>query len=485
VISPADHRFAPRNASPIIRNYSQLGILAACLALLAGCQNSLIQPEVQQQIPFAIKSEVTTTRALVSPASIAPPPSAWIESFNDSQLNRWVSLAIADSFSLAEAQARVEAARQNRSSTRSNLWPTLDLELNGQRQKSTSAAIEYQDTASVSAGVAWEIDLWGKLSNSRDSADFLWQAEQARFQASKLSLSAQIARAWFQLISANQLSQLLEERTSNLTTNLDIIQSGYRQGINSALDVYLAQSDVSNESSNLVQQLATEKNSVRQLQLLLGQYPSGTLDLEENKALGFPSLAPLNSAQLLSQNVRHRPDLQASYLELLASDKDLAVAHKNRFPSFRLTGSVGDSSDALKSLLDSSSLAWNLLGGLSQPLFAGGKLKALELQQQAIVQQKEQQYLTVLHNAFNEVEQSITNESALKQQLQLVEASKNYAEAAKDLAFEEYRQGLQSYTSVLEAQRRAFGAQNTVISIRNQLLQNRINLYLALGGDHQ
>lgn len=475
MISPADHRFAPRNASPIIRNYSQLGILAACLALLAGCQDSFIQPEVQQKIPFAIKSEVTTTRVLTSPASIEPPPSAWIESFNDSQLNRWVSLAIEDSFSLAEAQARVEAARQNRSSTRSNLWPTLDLELNEQRQKSTSTAIEYQDTASVSAGVAWEIDLWGKLSNSRDGADFRWQAEQARFQASKLSLTAQIARAWFQLISANQLSQLLEERTSNLTTNLDIIQSGYRQGINSALDVYLAQSDVSNESSNLTQQLATEKKSVRQLQLLLGRYPSGILDLEENKALGFPSLAPLNSAQLLSQNVRHRPDLQASYLELLASDKELAVAHKNRFPSFRLTGSVGDS----------SSLAWNLLGGLSQPLFTGGKLKALELQQQAIVRQKEQQYLAVLHTAFNEVEQSITNESALKQQLQLVEASKSYAEAAKELAFEEYRQGLQSYTSVLEAQRRAFSAQNTVISIRNQLLQNRINLYLALGGDHQ
>jgi NodT family efflux transporter outer membrane factor (OMF) lipoprotein len=452
--------------------------------LLSGCQNSFIQPETQQHIPFAIESQTSLDQEQRSAAPIEPPPSAWIESFNDAQLNRWVNLAMTDNFSLAEAQARVEAARQQRSSTRSNLWPTLDLELSSGRQKSNSGA-EYQNTATISAGVAWEMDLWGKLSNTRTAADFRWQAEQARLQASTLSLSGQIAKAWFQVISAKQLSQLLKQRNANLNTNLEIIQSGYRQGINSALDVYLAQSDLSSEASNLTQQLAAEKNTVRQLQLLLGQYPSGTLSLADNKTLDLPALGPLNNDQLMSQNVRHRPDLQASYLELLASDNELAVAHKKRFPSFRLTGSTGDSSNELKNLLDSSSLAWSLLGGLTQPVFAGGKLKALEQQQQAIVQQKEQQYLAVLHTAFNEVEQSITNESALKQQLQLVEASKGYAEAAKDLAFEEYRQGLQNYTSVLEAQRRAFGAQNTVISIRNQLLQNRINLYLALGGDYQ
>lgn len=456
--------------------------------LLSGCLSAPLKNETQQRIedhaPFALTDNAVKSGKLTS-TQVPSAPSAWIDSFNDPSLNQWIAQALSGNFDLAQARSRVEAAQQQRSSSRSNLWPTLDVDLSQQRQKSTDSSTHYQNNANISASVAWEVDLWGKLSDTREASDFRWRAEQARYEASKLSLSAQIAKAWFQLIGAGQLSELLNERVDNLTTNLDIIQRGYRQGINNALDVYLAQSDLANESNSLQQQLATEKNAVRQLQLLLGQYPSGSLDGEPHKSRRFPTLQQLKSQQLSSQNVRHRPDLQASYLELLASNQELAVAHKNRFPSFRLTGSAGDSSDELKNLLDASSLAWNLLGGLSQPLFSGGKLKALEQQQRAVVQQKEQEYLNTLYTAFSEVEQNITNESALKRQLEFVSASKSYAEAAEELAFEEYRQGLQNYTSVLEAQRRAFNAQNNVISIRNQLLQNRINLYLALGGDYK
>ncbi len=466
-------------------NLSAIGLIAL---LLGGCLHTPLQSDTQQRIqdnaPFSL---INGDDKSSSPISTEQPtaPSGWIKHFNDADLDRWLAIAITDNFSLAQARARVEAARHQRRSSASNLWPTLNLDVDQGRQKTTTSSTDYENSAGISASVAWEVDLWGKLSNTRNASDYRWRAEQARLDASKLSLSAQIAKAWFELIGANQLSELLKVRVDNLTTNLDIIQNGYRQGINNALDVYLAQSDLANESNNWQQQQAVEKNRVRQLQLLLGQYPSGALEGAPHKGKHFPSLTELSAERLTSQNVRHRPDLQASYLELLASNQELAVAHKNRFPSFRLTGNTGDSSDELKNLLDSSSLAWNLVGGLSQPLFSGGKLKALEQQQRAVVEQKQQQYLNTLYTAFNEVEQNITNESSLKLQLELLEASKSYAEAAEDLAFEEYRQGLQTYTSVLEAQRRAFNAQNSVISLRNQLLQNRINLYLALGGNTQ
>ncbi len=465
----------------------KLGLISLVALLLNGCMSTPPQNEhqrkIQENAPFALTDHEGNSQQTLAQQPKAP--SNWIKSFNDADLDQWVAIAITDNFDLAQARARVDAAQQLRSSSASNLWPTLDLEVTQQRQKTTGSTTDYQNNAGISASVAWEADLWGKLSNTRDASDFRWQAEQARFNASKLSLSAQIAKAWFDVIAASQLSQLLTERVDNLTTNLDIIQNGYRQGINNALDVYLAQSDLANESNSLQQQLAQEKAEIRQFQLLLGQYPSGKLEGNPQKNRSLPLLSILNADQLTAQNVRHRPDLQATYLELLASNQDLAVAHKNRFPSFRLTGNSGDSSDELKNLLDTSSLAWSILGGLSQPLFSGGKLKALEQQQRALVEQKEQQYLNTLYTAFNEVEQNITNESALKLQLELVSDSKTYSEAAEALAFEEYRQGLQSYTSVLEAQRRAFGAQNSVISIRNQLLQNRINLYLALGGNTQ
>nr|WP_243760640.1 efflux transporter outer membrane subunit [Aestuariicella hydrocarbonica] len=481
---------------------------------MSGCSTVAITTETQQQAPFeflppaeqpdateplnSVKQESTADAALVNKLSAdeLAPPTRWVESFQDPLLTRWVDNAIGNNFDLLEAKARVEAAQQQRRIAGAPLWPSMDLGLNGQRQKNnrtagttdantSSNASQYRNNFQAGVDIAWEVDLWGKLGDSLDAADYRWQAEQALFDSSRLSIAAQVARAWYNVTTQHLLTKLFQERVDNLSTNLDVIQSGYRQGINAALDVYLARTDLAGERSNLLLQQAIEIDAIRQLQLLSGQYPSGALPDLANYSWQLPPLTALDTEALNAQTVRHRYDLQASFLELLASDKDLAAAHKARFPSFRLTGSVGDSSDEFDQLFDPASLAWNLLGNLSQPLFAGGRLKAQEQQQLAIVQQKEQQYLKTLHTAFSEVEQAITNESSLKAQLQQVRSAKELAEAAEELAFEEYRQGLQDYTSVLEAQRRAFNAQNTYVSIRNQLLQNRISLFLALGGDYR
>lgn len=454
--------------------------------ILSGCQSIAITPGTQQQAPFGLVDDLTTTDqdgTPLSPAELAP-PTDWLNSFQDPLLTQWVDTAAIKNFDLLEAKARVEAVQQQRVIAGSSLWPSLNLGLDGQRQKSLSnGSTTYNNQFQAGLDITWEADLWGKLGDQLESADYLWQAEQALYTSSRLSVAGQVAKAWYNVTAQHLYTQLLNERETNLSTNLDIIENGYRQGINSALDVYLARTDLASVRNDREQQQATEQDAIRSLQLLLGQYPSGQLTLQQEN-LALPALPNLNIESLNAQTVRHRYDLQASFLELLASDRDLAAAHKARFPSFRLTGSAGDSSDELNNLFDASSLAWNLLGNLTQPVFAGGQLKAEEQRQRAVVQQKEQQYLRTLYTAFSEVEQTITNESALKKQLTQVREAKELAEAAEELAFEEYRQGLEDYSSVLEAQRRAFNAQDTLISIRYQLLENRINLFLALGGDY-
>ncbi|NIB39701.1 TolC family protein [Pseudomaricurvus alkylphenolicus] len=459
------------NSTQVVKMFPPIRPLLVVL-LLAGCQSVAIDPEIRQLAPDSLGASAAET-------SIAA-PSGWLQTFADPQLNQWVGQAINDNFSLQEARARVEAARQQRRITAASLWPQLDLGLDGQRRKAED--VTPVNSFDVSLDISWELDLWGKLDDSRDASDYRLMSEQAQFQATRISLAAQVARRWYDLVAQRQLSELFRQRVHNLQTNLDIIRSGYRQGINSALDVYLARSDLATENSNLSAQLERQKEAVRQLQLLLGQHPSGSLTSADSSEL--PELPGLDAENLNSQLVRNRYDVQASYLTLLAGDRELARAHKDRFPSVRLTGSTGDSSDEFDQLLDGGSLAWSLLGGLTQPLFAGGRLQARQYQAKAELEQQEQRYLQTLFDAFAEVERGLTNEVALRQQLEQLFAARKHAEAAEELAFEQYRQGLQEYTSVLEAQRRAFSAQNNVIGLRNQLLQNRINLYLALGGDY-
>ena len=169
----------------------------------------------------------------------------------------------------------------------------------------------------------------------------------------------------------------------------------------------------------------------------------------------------------------------------MATDASLAYAHKQRFPSLNLTASLSDSTDRVSDLFSPSSLAWSLLGSISAPIFEGGRLQANEEIARLNTQKQEQQYLQTLYDAFGDVENAISQQQSLKAQYtSTLEAQKN-ALAAEQLSFEQYQSGLVTYTTVLDAQDRSFDAQSSLIQIKNQLIANRINLHVALGGDFE
>ena len=287
---------------------------------------------------------------------------------------------------------------------------------------------------------------------------------------------------------ADQLLTLYQQRAANTAQNLSIITSGYQQGLNSALDVYLARNEMNNEKSRTSEQQTLKIQKIRQLEQLLGQYPEGDLLIipnENDKQL--PLLAPLldNAIPLglPTELVSRKPALLASWYQLLAKDAALAYAHKQRFPRLSLTASISDNQNDLSDLLSASSLAWSLLGNITAPIFNAGRLKANEAVSRLELQQTEQGYLSTLHDAFADVENAITREASLKDRYQTMLMAQNNAIAAQNLSFEQYQNGLVSYTTVLDAQSRSFDAQSTVIQIKHQLITNRIQLHLALGGD--
>ena len=119
----------------------------------------------------------------------------------------------------------------------------------------------------------------------------------------------------------------------------------------------------------------------------------------------------------------------------------------------------------------------------AQPVFQGGRLKAQELAAAEQVRIAEQQYLQQVFRAFADVENAISRDVSLNERYQSFLDAEANSSAALTLALEQYQKGLVSYTTVLESQRQAFDAEATVVQLRNQLLQNRINLHLALGGE--
>lgn len=407
----------------------------------------------------------------------------WAADFNDPTLTSLIEQGISDNFTLQQARYQVEAAWQSRKASRATLIPQFNLGADASRSRNNRPDVTYGNTYQVSATIAWELDLWGKNLSTFQAQDLLFEAEKASYESARLSLAAQIARAWYQSISDQLLQELLTQRVSNLSSNLDIIQNGYRQGINSALDVYLARSDLSTEQSNLSAQQESLRDSTRQLQLLLGDYPSAELADISLTSATLPVLPGLN-ADLKTDSVLSRYDVLSAYLQMAAADRQLAAAHRARFPSLTITAHSGDSADQSSQLFDGRSLSWSIIGGITAPLFTAGRLAAQQDEAAARLKQAEQQYLASVNLAFSEIEQALSNQQALTQQLTHQQQASRDAESALELAFSQYRRGLTNYSDVLEAQRRAFSARSNTINLRNLLLQNRINLYLAAGADY-
>ncbi|WP_293746911.1 efflux transporter outer membrane subunit [uncultured Paraglaciecola sp.] len=407
-----------------------------------------------------------------------PATDNWFAQFSQPKLSRLVNEALDNNQSLRQKAYDVKILEQKLVQADANFWPDLDLGLNTGRSKSISGSVS--NSSSIELEASYELDIWGKLSAAQQQANLDYFAAKAQYQQDKQTLVANVVSSWFDWIAAKQLTNLFEQRVNNAKQNLDIIESGYQQGLNAALDVYLSRNELNSELSNYAEQQDKHLQSVRNIERLLGRYPDASLTSTQ---LTLPLLTTDIPLGMPLDIISRKPELLASWYQVLAKDAGVAFAHKQRFPSINLRASISNNADELTNLLSGSSLAWSLLGGLTAPLFRAGDLKANEEIARLQLKQQEQIYLDTLYNAFSNVENAITAESSLKKRYQSTLAAQQNAEAAETLAFEQYQRGLVTYTTVLEAQGRSFNAQSALIQIKNQLLANRINLHLALGGD--
>jgi len=402
-------------------------------------------------------------------------------SFADPRLDGLVAESVAGNFALEQERQRLNAAQQSVVVARSSRLPTLDLTLDGSRRNTEISTGDSVTTDAFGLGVdgRLEIDVWMKLSKAQQAAELSLAAQAARLDAAERKVAVTTAGQYFDVIEATILLDVARRRLEVAIASHDIVNSGYRQGLNEALDLYLARDQIERERANVALQEQSRLEAIAALQLSLARYPDGGLGIAGE--LPVPE-EPIPSG-LPSELLTRRPDIQEAWFNLLATDAELAVAHKARFPSLSLVGSSGVSSTEFSELLSDGASGWSLAFGLTQPLFLGGRLAALEKQKLAEVRIAEQNWLDLVYSAFAEVENAISRTVSLDQRYEaLLEAEKN-SRAALELALNQYTRGLVTYTTVLVSQRQAFDAAATVVQLKNQRLQNRLALNLALGGD--
>ncbi|UZE96370.1 efflux transporter outer membrane subunit [Alkalimarinus alittae] len=458
----------------MMKLYTPFSMIILFSFVVVGCSTVPREEYPKAEIPVAWQQPVSMQ---------ATQKAAWIKDFNDPQLEALIQQALANNHDLKASAARVEAALAQARIAGAALNPSVNGNMDAQRRRSNSenngnVSNNYNTDLGLGVDISWEVDLWGRLSNRANAATLDVEVSEAEWQAAQLSLAASVARSWFNLTEAQLQLNLVEQRLLNLSDNLITIEEDFKLGLRDALDVYLARADVAGEQARIANRRSDLLSARRTLEILLGQYPEGLIN-------STSTLTPLRSpipSGLPSELLQRRPDLIASQKRLASTNELAAAAHADRFPRLTLTGDVGTRSNDLSNLVSSDYLVWSVFGGLTAPIFDSGRLEAEEERAVANIKMAEANYNQALLNAFQEVEAGLINETLLQQQEAALKTASEESQAAEDLAFDQYQSGLLNFVTVLESQRRSFDAQSTEIDVRNQRLQNRINLYLALGG---
>lgn len=384
---------------------------------------------------------------------------------------------------LQSAAARVDAARAQARISGASLWPDADLSFSAQRSKRTPSGLVVGSSPAVTrfgldANISWEADLWSRLNDQSKAAGLTAEATEADYESARLSLVASVSKAWFSVAESSAQILLAEHTVESFRRAGNTIEERYRRGLASALDVHLARENVATAESSLAQWRRERDGATRVLEALLGRYPSAAL----TSAGVLPEVRDPVPAGLPASLLSRRPDLLAAEMRLRAASYRLTAARKNLLPSIRLTASAGTASSALSNLLDWNQLVWSLLGSVTQPLFQGGQLSAERALAAADHRELWAAYAQIVLTAFREVESTLAAEQWYLDQEAALDVASSEAGAAVSLAFEQYGQGLIDIVTLLETQRRAFTAESNRLRTIRQRLDNRVALYLALGG---
>lgn len=454
-------------------------ILGSAVLLLAicGCRTTSEDRSDRLEIEPPQAFSVQTPQGALS-------DQGWLADFDDPRLAELVAEAQKNNPNLRATAARMKSVAANARAASAGLFPTATATSGANRNKRSGAAgfrltNPVNDSFTLNAGIAWELDLWGKIQNRARAASADFEAATADFQAARLSLAANTVAAWFNAVEAELQVRLSEQTLKSFQTNLTVIEQGFDRGVNAALDVRLTRANVANARASLRQREQQRDAAIRTLESLMGRYP-------ENK-LGAASKLPRISREvpvgLPSQLLNRRPDILAAERRLAAADERFKAARKDLLPTISLSSNGGTQSSELRDILDPDSNVWGFAANLAAPIFQGGRLRAVARSNQANVEAAIADYTRTALNAFREVETALAAAGFLREREAALLAAAEESARAEQLAWSEYQRGLVDIITVLESQRRSFNARSALILISNQRLQNRLNLHLALGGD--
>jgi len=454
----------PKNSTKIsfLRLFRN-GIL--CSLLFCGCVPVSRDPLT----PFSLPAQFSETGENRMAAR-------WWDDLNDPPLAKLINSAITDNFTLLIARNRLLEAQSIARQTGASLLPSLDIKGSGSTSRNHT-----QETSSNSLilglATSYELDLWGRVRSLRDAAELNAIASKEDYHTAVISLTAEVAKSWYQLVETHLQLDLLRNQRNTNTKVLDLISAHFRAGQAGIADVLQQRQLVEATTGDIAALQADKRVLEHQLTILLGKTP-GTLSLPIPHKL--PILPSLPETGLPVNLLNTRPDIRSSYLRLQAADYRVAAAVADRLPRLSISADISTTGERAGDLFNNwiSSLGANLFS----PLIDGGRRKAEVDRTRAVAKQEFYHYGQTVIEAIGEVENSLIQEKEQRKIITSLEIRLQLAADSIDYIAHRYRQGADDYQRVLLALLSHQGLQRTLLYNRLELINYRISLYRALSG---
>ena len=380
---------------------------------------------------------------------------------------------------LRKAQVAIDSAKADRNLNVDASFSASKSETTNSNASTSSSTSSNSISPSYSASmnVSWELDLWEKISDGISAANLDAASARASYQSARDSLVANVVRSYIDVLTQQQLLNIEQSRLTVLENNEAVILKRYSTGLGSLDDLDTARTSSANTRATIAQYENALLTAKRTLAVLLGRQNQSLNEL--NTQVSFPDvLLPLTT--LPKQDLARRPDLQAAFYALKATEFEVGVAYKALLPSISLSASLSDNASTPSQALFTNPL-WSLLGQMTAPLFQGGALRAQVEDAKLTSANAWWQYRETLLTAVQETQNALDSETALSARISHTNVAIANAERSVSTIEGQYRQGLADILDLLSVYDTRFNLQAQAVELHAQKLQNRIDLGLALG----
>lgn len=454
-------------------------IFASCAAILSLASCSQVSdspvPVSKLEIPASFRYKNNYAKNIE--------PNWWV-SFKDPKLNELQTQLTRNNLDLKVAYSNYKASLGALGISEAELLPRVESVAEVSRNRDSDNVgfpliVNPTTNMSFRAQFGYEVDLWGRVSQTIRMAKAEADVQRLLIEDVRLAMQTQLTRQYMALRFLNAESSILEAAVETRREAAKLIKTQLDGGIGNALDLSRANSILSTAKADL-EALQRQRAALESSISILVGVPASQFRIANTKSA--PTSLPLIPSGVPANVLTRRPDIRAAYSQLEAKSANLGVAKAAPYPKLRLTGSAGLLSINRQDFLNKSSSIFSIGPSLDIPIFAGGRfegnLTKAKAEQEASLARFQKASLV----AFAEVESALSAVQSLEKEYILrKEASKNTQESF-DLAAERFKEGSDSYLSVIDAERERLLTQRALLRTNSERYAATIELVRALGG---